>query len=70
MVVSGSSAGTIGPQNTNWTNLLSGMGTITFNLNDTKPASTGTSANKGFYELTTSYQQLYNVNMKPWFLCK
>ena len=57
---SGSSAGTIGSQNTNWTNLLSGMGTITFNLNDvTSSASTGTSANKGFYELTTSYQQLY-----------
>ncbi len=57
---SGSSAGTIGSQNTNWTNLLSGMGTITFNLNNTtSSASTGTSANKGFYELTTSYQQLY-----------
>jgi len=57
---SGSSAGTIGSQNTNWTNLLSGMGTITFNLNDTvSSGSTGTSQNKGFYELTTSNQQLY-----------
>ncbi len=57
---SGSAAGTIGSQNSNWTSLLSGMGTITFNLNNvTSSASTGTSANKGFYELTTSDQQLY-----------
>ena len=56
----GSAAGTIGSQNTNWTNLLSGMGTITFNLNDTTSSgATGTTANKGFYELTTSNQQLY-----------
>ena len=57
---SGSSAGTIGSQNTNWTNLLSAMGTITFNLNNvTSSGSTGTSAGKGFYELTTSYVQMY-----------
>ena len=57
---SGSSAGTIGSQNTNWTNLLSAMGTLTFNLNNlTSSGSTGTSASKGFYELSTSYQQLY-----------
>ena len=57
---SGSTAGTIGSQNANWTNLLSGMGTITFNLNDTTSSgSTGTSANKGFYELSTNFQQLY-----------
>ena len=58
---SGSSAGTIGSQNTNWTNLLSAMGTLTFNLNNlTSSGSTGTSAGKGFYELTTSYQDLYS----------
>jgi hypothetical protein len=57
---SGSAAGTIGSQNTNWTNLLSAMGTLTFTLNNlTSSGSTGTSAGKGFYELTTSYQQLY-----------
>ena len=57
---SGSSAGTIGSQNSNWTSLLSAMGTLTFNLNNlTSSGSTGTSAGKGFYELTTSYQELY-----------
>lgn len=58
---SGSSAGTIGSQNSNWTSLLSAMGTLTFNLNNlTSSGSTGTSAGKGFYELTTSYQDLYS----------
>jgi len=57
---SGSSAGTIGSQNANWTSLLSAMGTLTFNLDDlVSSGSTGTSANKGFYELTTNLQQLY-----------
>tara|TARA_B100000902_G_scaffold232722_1_gene220739 strand:- start:21399 stop:22445 length:1047 start_codon:yes stop_codon:yes gene_type:complete len=57
---SGSSAGTIGSQNANWTSLLSAMGTLSFNLNNlTSSGSTGTSAGKGFYELTTSYQDLY-----------
>ena len=57
---SGSSAGTIGSQNANWTALLSAMGTLTFNLNNlTSSGSTGTSAGKGFYELSTSNQQLY-----------
>ena len=41
--------------------LLSAMGTLTFNQNNlTSSGSTGTSANKGFYELTTSYQDLYS----------
>ena len=58
---SGSGAGTIGSQNTNWTNLLSAMGTLTFNLNNlVSSGSTGTSAGKGFYELTTSYVQMYS----------
>jgi len=57
---SGSAAGTIGSQNTNWTDLLSAMGTLSFNLNNlTSSGSTGTSAAKGFYELTTSYVQMY-----------
>tara|TARA_B100002019_G_scaffold287780_1_gene300324 strand:+ start:2512 stop:3558 length:1047 start_codon:yes stop_codon:yes gene_type:complete len=57
---SGSSAGTIGSQNSNWTSLLSAMGTLRFNLDDlVSSGSTGTSANKGFYELTTNNQQLY-----------
>ena len=57
---SGSASGTIGSQNANWTSLLSAMGTLTFNLNNlTSSGSTGTSAAKGFYELTTSYVQMY-----------
>jgi len=57
---SGSAAGTIGSQNANWTSLLSAIGTLTFNLNNvTSSGSTGTSAGKGFYELTTSYVQMY-----------
>ena len=56
----GSAAGTIGSQNADWTSLLSAMGTLTFNLNNlTSSGSTGTSAGKGFYELSTAYQQLY-----------
>ena len=36
------------------------MGTLSFNLNNlTSSGSTGTSAGKGFYELTASYQDLY-----------
>jgi hypothetical protein len=57
---SGSSAGTIGSQNANWTALLSSMGTLSFNLNNlTSSGSTGSSAGKGFYELSTNNQQLY-----------
>ena len=57
---SGSSAGTIGSQNSNWTSLLSAIGTLTFNLNNVvSSGSTGTSAGKGFYELTTGYVQMY-----------
>ena len=57
---SGSSAGTIGSQNTNWTSTLSAIGTLAFTLNNlSSSGSTGTSASKGFYELTASDQQLY-----------
>ena len=52
------SGGSSSTQNTDWTNLLSAMGDVLMNYNDTS-ASSGTSAGLGFYELTTSYQQLY-----------
>lgn len=56
----GSAAGTIGSQNADWTALLSAMGTLTFNLNNlTSSGATGTSAGIGFYELSTTDQQLY-----------
>jgi hypothetical protein len=57
---SGASAGTIGSQNSNWTSLLSSMGTLTFDLNNlTSSGSTGSSNGIGFYELTTNQVQLY-----------
>jgi len=59
---SGSSAGTIGSQNSNWTSLLSSMGTLTFDLNNlTSSGSTGSSNGKGFYELTKPSTTLYQV---------
>lgn len=56
-VSSSRSGGSASTQNTNWADLLSAMGTVLMNYNDTS-ASSGTSAGIGFYELTTSYQQL------------
>ena len=57
---SGSSAGTIGSQNSNWTSTLSALGTLTFSLDNlVSSGSTGTSASKGFMELTTGYVQMY-----------
>ena len=57
-VSSSRSGGSASTQNTDWTNLLSAMGTVLMNYNDTS-ASSGTSAGIGFYELSTSYQQLF-----------
>lgn len=56
----GTAAGTIGSQNADWTALLSGMGTLTFDIDNlVSSGATGTSAGKGFYELGTAYAQLY-----------
>jgi hypothetical protein len=49
--------GSASTQNTDWANLLSSVGDVLMNYDNTA-ASSGTSAGKGFYELTTSYQQL------------
>lgn len=57
-VSSSRSGGSASTQNTDWTNLLSAMGDVLMNYNDTS-ASSGTSAGLGFYELTASYQQLF-----------
>jgi len=57
-VSSSRSGGSSSTQNTDWTNLLSSMGDILMNYNDTA-GSSGTSAGIGFYELTTSDQQLF-----------
>ena len=57
-VSSSRSGGSASTQNTDWASLLSAMGDVLMNYNDTS-ASSGTSAGLGFYELTASYQQLY-----------
>jgi len=44
-------------QNTQWTNKLSSLGDVWL-YHDTTTGGAGTSANKGFYELTTSDQEL------------
>jgi len=45
-------------QNTDWSNLLSAMGDVFLNYN-TGSGSSGTNAGIGFYELTTSYQDIW-----------
>jgi hypothetical protein len=57
-VSSSRSGGSASTQNTDWTNLLSSMGDVLMNYNDTT-GSSGTSAGLGFYELTASDQQLF-----------
>jgi hypothetical protein len=56
-VSSSRTGGSASTQNTDWANLLSSVGDVLMNYDNTT-ASSGTSAGKGFYELTTSYQQL------------
>jgi len=57
--VSGSrTGGSTNDQNTNWTNKLSNLSDCWL-YHDTSAASAGTSAGIGFYELTTTYQQIH-----------
>jgi hypothetical protein len=44
---------------TDWHNMLSNMGTITMSLNTTTRTGSGTAANIGYYQLTTSPQVLF-----------
>lgn len=56
------SGGTGSLQDTNWTNMLSGMGTITFNYNSTTYSGTGgTGSSIGFYNLTTTNQTVFTA---------
>ena len=57
-VSSSRTGGSATTQNSDWASLLSAMGDVLMNYNDTS-ASSGTSAGIGFYELTASYQQLF-----------
>ena len=52
------SGGTSSTQNTDWTNLFSAMGDVFIDY-QTAGGSSGTNANLGFYELSTSYQLLW-----------
>lgn len=53
--------GSATPQNTDWTNLLSGMGTIIMNYTQTtESGSGGTPTAIGYYDLTGSYQTIYS----------
>ena len=47
-----------GSKNTNWTNLLSAMGTVIFDYTSTA-ASFGTGSSLGGLDLSTSYQQIF-----------
>jgi hypothetical protein len=57
-VSSSRTGGSATTQNSDWASLLSAMGDVLMNYNDTS-ASSGTSAGICFYELTASYQQLF-----------
>lgn len=52
------SGGSSTTQNTDWTNLLSAMGDV-YLAHDTGGGASGTNAGIGFYELTTSYQEIW-----------
>jgi hypothetical protein len=62
--ISGSRSGGSGSsQDTNWTNLLSNMGIITFNyLNTTYSGTSGTGSSIGFYNLTSSSQTIFSAS--------
>ena len=52
------SGGSSTNQNTDWSNMLSAAGTIKMNFTQTTAAS-GTTSSLGMYDLTTSYQTIY-----------
>ena len=52
------SGGSSSSKNTDWTNLLSAMGTVIFNYTDTT-ASSGTGQSLGGLDLSTSYQNIF-----------
>lgn len=56
------SGGTGSAQNTEWTNILTNIGLVTFAAHaTTRSGSLGTAAGSiGYYELTTSYQTIFN----------
>ena len=57
----GRTAGDATTQNTDWTNLLIAMGTITMNFEETTTTGSATIASIGYFDLTTSFQQISTV---------
>lgn len=55
---SASRSGGSGSKNTDWTNMLSAMGTVIFNYTETT-ATSGTGTSLGGLDLTTSYQTIF-----------
>ena len=53
------SGGSSTTQNTNWTNLLSAMGDVYLGHDEGGRTGSGTATTVGFYELTTSYQEIF-----------
>lgn len=53
--------GGTGAKTNTWRNKLSSMGTIKMNYNETTATGVGTQSNIGFYNLTSSYQQIFEV---------
>lgn len=53
------SGGSSTPQNTSWTNLLNGLGTVRMNYtNTTRTGALGAGSSIGYYDLTGSYQTI------------
>jgi hypothetical protein len=51
--------GTVNVKNQNWSDLLSSMGTITFDLNSTSASGTGTGSAFGYYNLPTTDELIF-----------
>lgn len=52
-------SGGAGAKTTDWSNMLSAMGTIKFNYTETTATGTGSTSSIGFYELSSSYQTVF-----------
>lgn len=53
------SGGATNDQNTDWTNLLSAMGTVKMGYTSVTASSGSNTGSRGFYDLTTSFQEIF-----------
>lgn len=56
------SGGSANSQNTVWTNFLNNIGTVIFDHTRTTVTGIGTGNETGYYNLTSSYQQIYSAS--------